>query len=178
MDLSRTFIELEALFADNTKGLISEQDIRDFVESVFQYGGIRLPASGFQTGQQQTIGENFICIEQFIATTGPSSSDVVPDPSDGTITITRSGVYLVIVSFSFTGTNNSQWEGSLFRNGANLDICTFAELLRPSMDVSSAGGADPLVISAGDVLDYRVKSNSPGNTFELRAGQFNVLRIG
>lgn len=175
---SRTFTELQGLFLDNNKGLISEQDVRDLVESIFQYGGIRLPASGFQAGSQQTIGVDFTRLDQFIATISPSSSDVVPNPLNGTIKINRAGVYFVMVSLSFSGTNNSQWEGSLFRNGANMDICTFGELLRPSMDMSTAGGYDPLLVAAGDVLEYRVKSNSPANTFELRSGQFNVFRIG
>lgn len=178
MDLSRTFTELKELFLDNKKGLISEQDIRDFVESVFQFGGIRLPVSGFQPGNEQVIGQAFTCLSQFIPTNSPTSPDVVPNPSNGTITINRAGIYLVVLSVSFTGSNNSLWEGSLFRNGANVDICTFNELLRPSMDVSTCGGFDPILINAGDVLEYRVKSESPSNTFELRSGQFNVFRIG
>ena len=59
-----------------------------------------------------------------------------------------------------------------------MDKCTFRELLRPGGDVSSVGGFDPIVISANDTIEYRVKTTSSNKTFLLNSGQFFVFRIG
>lgn len=176
MDLSRTFDQLKTKFADNITGKITEQVMRDLVESIFQYGGISLPAGDFVVNPGQTIGTTFTCVNQWVSA-NPSSSDVQANLI-GSITINRAGVYLVIVSLSFSGSNNSDWTGSLFRNDVDLDLCTFRELLRPAGDVSSASGFDPVIVSSNDTLEYRIKSASPNDTFVLESGQFNVFRIG
>ncbi len=178
MDLSRTFDQLKGIFANNNQGLISAQDVRDFIESTFQFGGLRLPAGQFTPNQGQQIGETFICLNQFIPASEPVSSDVVPNPLNGTIKILRSGVYAINVSLSFEGSNNSKWEGSAFKNNQDMGVCTFLELLRPNGDVSTIGGFDPVVINAGDVLEYRIKADGNNKTFILRSGQFYVFRIG
>ena len=178
MDLSRTFGQLKGIFANNNQGLISAQDVRDLLESVFQFGGLRLPAGQFISNSGQQIGETFVCLNQFIPAPEPASSDVVPNPLNGTIKILRSGVYAINVSLSFEGSNNSKWEGSAFKNDQDMEICTFLELLRPNGDVSTIGGFDPIVINAGDVLEYRIKADGNNKNFILRSGQFYVFRIG
>ncbi len=179
MDLSRTFDQLKTLFADNVTGNITEQIMRDLVESMFQYGGVSLPASQF-AGQSQTIGLNFVCLDQF-AFSNISTSDVVV-LADG-IKFLRPGVYRVSVGLSFTGTNNAIFEGNLVRKRASepdepLDICTFLETIRPNNEVSNAGGSDPLLVEANDIIEYHLKADSAGRNFELRSGQLNVFRIG
>lgn len=183
MDLSRTFAELKILFQDNPIGAISEQDIRDFMESIFQFGGIRLPAGEFQAGNEQIIGTSFQCLNQFISTLSLSSPDVVPNPQSGTIKIKRPGIYMVNISLSFTGTGNTLFEGNLVRKRGNepdaqLNICTFLESIRPNNEISNAGGIDPLQVEADDVLEYNIKADGPGKEFQLRSGQFNMFRIG
>lgn len=183
MGLSRTFDELKVLFKDNRIGAISEQNVRDLMESIFQFGGIRLPAGEFQAGNEQIIGTSFQCLTQFISTLSLSSSDVVPNPVSGTIKIKRPGVYMVNISLSFTGTGNTLFEGNLIRKrvskpDAQLNICTFLESIRPNNEISNAGGIDPLLVQADDVLEYHIKADGAGKQFQLRSGQFNVFRIG
>jgi len=176
MDLSRTFDQLKIKLADNITGDITEQVMRDFVESIFQYGGLRLSPQEFAINPGQVIGTSFICLNQFPTAT-VSSSDVEPNPTDSTIKILRAGVYLINISLSFTGTANSEWRGSLFKNEIDMELCTFKEMLLPFIE-GNAGGFDPLVIEADDVLEYRVQSSMINTTFLLEAGQFNVFRIG
>lgn len=176
MNVSRTFIQLIRIFANNNRGLIRAQDIRDLIESNFQFGGLRL--SPEQTPDPQTISQDFVCLDQYQLLSPPNSPDVILNSSVGTITIGRGGVYAINVSLCFSGSNNSQWTGSIFRNDINMGLCAFVELLRPAGDVSCVGGFDPLVVEAGDVLEYRVKSNGNNKQFVLESGQFYVFRIG
>jgi len=175
MDLSRTFDQLKTLFADNVTGNITEQIMRDFVESVFQFGGLSLSAEQTPSGQQ--IGTTFTCVNQFINEDLPSI-DVVPNTSNGGIKILRGGTYLVNISLSFSGSNNSVWTGSLFRNDEDMQIVGFKELLRPSGDVSNVGAFGSVLVQGDDILDYRVKANGANKQFVLEAGQLYVFRIG
>ncbi len=178
-DVSRTFEELKAqLYGQNVTGdNLNELSMRDLIESIFQYGGLRLAPQDFVGGNGQEIGESFTCVNQFLSQS-VSSSDVVPNQNNGTITILRPGVYLVNVSLSFSGGANSEWIGSLFKNDIDMETCTFVELLRPPGEIGNAEGFDPLVIEANDILEYRVKANTENADFLLGSGQFNVFRIG
>ena len=177
MDLSRTFDQLKIKLADNRTGDITEQVMRDFVESVFQYGGLRITPQDFLPNPGQTIDTDFTCINQFLEPS-TSSSDVQPDSNNGTIKILRAGVYIINISLSFTGSNNSEWDGSLFKNDIDMEICTFKELLRPAGEIGNVGGFDPLVVEDNDVLEYRVRANGMNKNFLLESGQFSVFRIG
>lgn len=178
-DRSRTFDQLkQQLFRQNVFGNdLRELSVRDLIESIFQYGGLRLAPQEFEEGNGQSMGTSFSCVNQFV-TEAPSSSDVVADTNDGTITILRPGVYMVNISLSFSGSANSEWIGSLFRNDIDMKVCTFKELLRPAGEIGNAEGFDPLVAEADDVLEYRVQADTENADFLLESGQFNVFRIG
>jgi len=175
MDVSRSLTQLINIFADNNQGLITAQDIRDLLQSVFQFGGLSLSADQTPSGQQ--IGTNFTCVNQFINEDLPST-DVVPNTSTGGIRIRREGIYLVNISLSFSGSNNSVWTGSLFRNDEDMQRVGFKELLRPSGDVSNVGAFGSILVKDNDILDYRVKANGNNKEFVLEAGQLYVFRIG
>ncbi len=177
MDFSQTFDKLKLDFSNNNRGAIRAQNDRNLIESVFQYGGLRVrPGEG--SDEPQTIGTTFEPLTQFVGLSPPSSSDVVPNAENGTIEILRGGVYAINLSMCFSGSNNSKWEGSVFRKGIDLGICTFIELLRPSGDVSHAAGFDPLVVKAGDILQYRVRANQANRQILVESCQFFVFRIG
>lgn len=180
MDLSRTFSQLKAKLADNFTGDITEQVMRDLVESIFQHGGISLPASQFVAGEEQVIGIDFVCLEQF-AFSDISTSDVVPLANG--IKFLRPGVYWTSIGLSFTGSNNTVFEGNLIRKRGiapdePLDICTFVETIRPNNEISNGGGGHSLEVQADDIIEYNIKADSPGREFLLMAGHFNVFKIG
>ncbi len=177
-NVSRTFDQLKKLFDQNVVfGNHNELVMRDLIESIFQYGGLRLSVQNFIPNPGQLIDDSYSCVNQFLSE-GPSSSDVTPNVSDGTIKILRPGVYLINISLSFSGSANSEWQGSLFKNSTDMEVCTFKELLRPAGEIGNAEGFDPLVVEANDVLEYRVKANAMNTAFLLESGQFNVFRIG
>ncbi len=175
MATSRTLAQLEAMFANNNQGLITAENVRDLIASVFQFGGLSLSAEQTPSGQQ--IGTTFTCVNQFINEDIPSV-DVVPNTSNGTIKIRREGIYLVTISLSFSGSNNSVWIGSLFRNDEDMQKVGFKELLRPSGDVSNVGAFGSILVRDNAILEYRVKANGNNKQFVLEAGQLYVFRIG
>lgn len=118
----KTEAELLAAFADNSSGLITERDIRNFVVSAYDeiskagmepaYGG--LYASGETIYLPGADGETLI--EEF--TTTMTSANVVSSVAESTLTIGVSGVYEVISHIRFNPTTQS-W-GLVIRNGAAL----------------------------------------------------------
>jgi len=167
-DRSRTFDELKTtVFGQNVFGDdLRDLNIRDLIESIFQYGGLRLAAQDFVPNPGQSIGTSFSCVNQFLTGT-VSSSDVESNPNDGTIKILRPGVYLINISLTFSGSANSEWTGSLFRNDIDMEACTFKELLRPAGEIGNAEGFDPIAMGANDVIEYRIKANTGNMTFQM-----------
>lgn len=173
--MSITFGKSKGLFGDNSIGTDLVERVE--VESFFQFGGLRLYAGDFVPNPGQAIGQSFICLNQFIGS-DLTSDNVIPNPEDGTIQIFRTGVYLVKLSLSFESNMNAKWDGSLFRNDVNMEVCSFVELMRPNGEVSTVSTLDPIVISKGDSLEYRVRSDQGSADFILMSGQFFCFRIG
>lgn len=175
MDTSRTFAELITLFANNTSGAISEQDQRDFVESVFSYGGMRMMLTDTPSGQ--SIGTDFVKMNQF-TTNATSSNFIVPAVATDNITITKGGVFAVLIAISFSGSNNSTWQGTLFNNDVDTDKVQFKRKLSSSGDVGATALFDCITLVDDDVVDFRVKADAAAKTFTLDAGSFFLFRIG
>lgn len=176
-DFSRTFAQLKELFPNNTEGNISAQDLRDFLESVFQYGGIDMHPSDTPTGGQ-TIGTAYTKITQFPHGEHAFSSDISVSAANDNITIARGGIYVVLCQVSFSGSANSTWTGSLFVNGVDQDHIGFTRKLAAGGDVGSTIGIGLHMINDDDVLDYRVKADAASKNFTLQSGSFFVFRIG
>jgi len=176
-DLSKTFAALKALFATNTEGDISAQDLRDFVESVFQYGGIQMRVSDTPTAGQ-TIGTGYEKITQFTAGEDVSGSDISVSAANDNITVARAGIYAIHCSLSFSGSNNSTWDGSVFIDGVDADTIGFVRKLSSAGDVGSATAFGIHSVAAGEVLDYRVKADAAAKNFTLQSGMFFIFRVG
>lgn len=174
-DTSRTLAQLKTLFANNVRGQISAQDLRDFVASVFQYGSLRMVSSDTPAGQ--VIGTAYEKLAQFTKRATPSD-DITSSIANNNFTIARSGVYAVLISLSFSGTNNSIWTGSLFKSGTDQEVCSLKRKLVSVNDLGSASSFDCVVINAGDIVDYRLKADGASKTFTLETGAFMLLRIG
>lgn len=111
-DTIRTKNALLALFADNNVGAISEQDLRDFVVSIYAE-----PASKTLDGISNAEGD--------IDLVAGSNVTITPDDANNTITIssTSSGV-------SGTGADNNitRWDGTSDIQNSNLAIGDNGEL--------------------------------------------------
>ncbi len=176
-DTSRTYAELIALLADNATKNVSEQDIRDLVESVFQYGGIQMKTSDSPSAGQ-SIGTSYVKLTQFTATEDVSSNDITASAANDNITIARAGVYAIHCSLSFSGANNSTWKSSIFIDDVDADTIGFIRKLSTAGDVGSATAFGIHLIGAGEVLDVRVKADGAAKNFTLESGMFFVFRVG
>jgi len=175
-DVSRTAAELDALFADNVTGNISPQDLRDFVESVFQYGCITLLISS-GPGVAQTIGTTFVKIDQF-STNGPSSSGITPDHTTDQLAIVKRGDFVAIVSLSVGGDPNVTWQGTLFNNNIDADRAGLDVRIGGGSDIVRATSLDIISLADGDVVDYRMKAGAAGKSFQLQSGSLLLFRVG
>lgn len=174
-DTSKTFTELKALFAVQTTQQIGAQDHLDFIESIFQYGSLRMVSSDTPAGQ--VIGTAYEKLTQFTKKATPSS-DITSSVVDDSFTIARGGVYAILISLSFSGSNNSIWTGSLFKSGEDQEVCSLRRKLGSVNDLGTAASFDCLVTAAGDVIDYRLKADAASKTFTLETGSFVMFRIG
>ncbi len=175
-DTSRTFAELIALFATNITGDITEQNIRDLVESIFQYGEIEMPASAIPTAGQ-TIGTSYTKITQFTMDLS-SSTYITPSHADNQLTVVKGGVFMAFIGFSFSGSNNSTWTGSLFADGVDADEANFERKLSTNGDVGKVGSMGIINLADGAVIDYRVKADASGKTFVMTNGSLILFRVG
>ena len=179
-DTSKTFAALKLLLADNTIGAITEQVLRDLLESVLQYGGLRMLLSNAPAGQ--VIGTAFEKLTQWQPVT-TSSTFITPNAVNDNFSIVKGGVFAILVSLSASGSNNSTWEGSLFVTpdggaAADVDKVQFKNKLSSAGDVVSATAFDCITLADLDVVDYRLKADAATKTFTLEAGAFFLFRIG
>lgn len=175
-EVSKTYAELILLLADNTSGDISEQDLRNVVESVFQYGGIEMTASDTASGGQ-TIGTTYTKLTQFQSNT-ISSSGLTPAHGNDNITVVKGGVFVVLIGISFSGSNNSTWTGSVFVDDVDEDIACFERKLSTNGDVGKIGSIGIITLADGEVLDYRVKADAADKTIIVTTGSLILIRIG
>ncbi len=173
---SKTDAELIILLADNAGGDISEQDIRNLLESIFQYGGVCMPASATPTAGQ-SIGTSYEKITQFTADT-LSSSGLTPAHASDNITVVKGGKFIVFIGLSFSGSNNSTWVGSLFVDDVDQDMANFERKLSTAGDVGKIGSVGIVEVADGEVVDYRVKADNAAKTIIVRNGALVLFRVG
>ena len=169
----RTNAALQTLFADNTTGAISPQDLRDFLDSIMGvYGGV-LITSGV-TGQVLVAATP----EQLTEWTADGESNgATPAFASNQITIDNAGVYAVFFQISFEGITGSTFDFSVYKNGSPLSPVIDCERKTANTDVGSASMTAHLTLAAADVLTIEVESSGNGTMVALDA-HFLVNRIG
>lgn len=170
-DVERSLAALQALFADNTAGDISEQDLRDFLVSCFGgYGGLYIdPAAASQ-------GIN-IALAKLIGWTGAmSASGTTPSIASNDITVANAAKYLVEFTGSLTAPAGQTITFQVAKNAAAL-----------TGGKHTVSGGSPLATpriscvvdcAASDVLSILIGSSSNGQTITMSTAQFTVKRIG
>jgi len=91
-------------------------------------------------------------------TEGPKDFSVDPDSQDGTITLTRKGMYNVVFTASFKGTNERQYDLALFNNGVLVPQIKLERFYQTNLltgDVYFGGLLSVVTVPA--ILDVRIK---------------------
>lgn len=175
VDTIRDLAALLTLLADNTTGNISPQDVRDMLVSLHSVRGEFFIADN-EAGSPQTIGTSFQKVSQ-LTSKGQESGVIVDNVTDFDIQVGTTGVYLCLVSLSFSGTANTTFQISTFKNNVQQMVSKITRKIGSGGDVGDSAGVGMISCAADDLLDVRVIADGTGKSFLVEDGQFNVLRI-
>ena len=165
----KTYAELTTAFADNTTGLITPEDLRDFLDSQRVYGSIVI--QGGSTAQTFTSGVPEVMTEW---TADGISNGVTPAFATDKITIDNTGIYAVNFFCSFAGNNPIINEFELRVD----DVATGIQFNRKttSSDVGSGSFNGIISLTAAEVLTVWFTGNGASN-FTANEAALVVHRI-
>ena len=110
---------------------------------------------------------------------GPSNIHIIPDFENGTITINKTGTYVINASLSFRGTNERIYTVALFRNNTVSGPVTIKKYVGPNLktnDMSALGIIE--ITEVPTVLDIRIKCDQfASNVLQMQAAQFTIFQI-
>lgn len=127
---------------------------------------------GAQTG---VIGTSYVKIDQF-DTDGPNSG-ATPSHANDQITVGSTGIYLVHFGVSFEGSNTTVYTVAVHTNTSEEPSIRIVRSVGTGTDVGSAARVGILSLTAGDVLDLRVKANAGSKDFDMHTGVILAVRI-
>jgi hypothetical protein len=175
-DTERTLAALQAMFADNTAGNISPQDIRDMLVSVL--GGYGEISDAGSTSISGTIGTSPSKLEVF-DTDGPADgSNVTPNQANDRIDVAVAGVYEVHCTMeSSSATDLEVFTFEVFDDGVATGI---------RHSIASSGGDlkesvqlhGLLDIGASSQIDVRVNTISAGRSLTVSSPRLWLKRVG
>jgi len=171
-DTQRTLAALQALFADNTTGDISPQDLRDFlVSSMGGYGSIYVNGgSTAQTGITGTPAQM-----TGFATNGISSG-TTPDHANDKITILTAGDYLINASASFIGSSSDIFQVEIYNNTTGTGYA-FNRFISAGGDTGDAGCNALITCAANDEISLYISSSTGGTSFTPQEASLIVTRV-
>lgn len=171
-DTIRSLSDLNNLFADNTQGVISPQDIRDLMVSLMVHGEI---GSGAKTAI--TINGTFAVLDFTLA--GVVGRGITAD----TVNKRLSGVPVVLkpqidFELDFNGATNTTYEAAVFVNGVQNLRLTAQDRIVSAAQIGHIRMSSSIQVQAGDFIDARIRSLSGTPTFTLLRGVLRLRRIG
>ena len=110
---------------------------------------------------------------------GPSNGSVTPDFTNGRITINKKGTYVLILSLSFKGTNERDYDISLFRNGLESDTIKISRFYGPNLITGDLGCGGLITIDTiPEVIDLRAKCNkSDANVMIVESASMTIFQL-
>lgn len=125
----RTLPQLLALLPDNTSGLISAEDLRDVVVSLY-------PSRGALELSGTPVATTFANTTNYVPVAGPTAIDAavctscVVSPSDGELEFVKPVAQVVLLNASLAvlpAGNNKQYSFTFARNGVPLELFHVAQ---------------------------------------------------
>lgn len=171
-DSPRTLAALKALFADNSSGAISPQDLRDFLVSVLgDYACIFVHAAA--TAQSFTTAPSKVTL---FTTDGPAKGVAAQAASDQLV-IDTAGDYEVSFQASFSGDNNATFAFHLRVGGVAQPLGCHRKL-STNGDVGSSSFICIVTLAAGAVLTvYGESDDGGGKNVTFVDAQFTARRV-
>jgi hypothetical protein len=171
-DTQRDTTSLLALFADNTSGNISPQDLRDGVVSILGgYGGLRADGSAAQmTGLNATPTKLTVFTHNLVA----DGANVVPSTANDNVTVNITGNYEVHASVSFDGSGGAvQYVFEVYVGGVATGVRGMVASISGTAHASASG---TVAITAGQTVEVRVSTNTGSSVLTARAAQLWLKR--
>lgn len=97
--------------------------------------------------------------------------------TDSSVTVATDGLYEIEYSISYTGNNTQVLEGGVFIDDVLHEGSGFWRKIGTGADVGSSSGTDLVALSAGEVIELKLRS--PGTTGDITVHicNFNMTRI-
>jgi len=173
---ARTLAALDALFADNTAGEISPQDLRDFLHTVLGvYGSMYCFNAAAAQGSLGTTPAKLSCF-----TVDGEAVNTTPDHTNDQLTVGVTGIYDMNFEVSYSGTNSAVCKFRIRVNGIEQPFgCT--RKLGTSGDVGCASFFAPgLNLTALDIITVYVETDDGGNgdTITVTDAQLTIKMVG
>ena len=169
-DTIRSRADILSLFADNTSGSITPQDLRDSVVSEAVHG---IMYNDDNTGTTQALTAATPAVVNWLAA-GVYNGVTLDAATNERITVATAGKYLIASQISMTSSGSAIFEYHVRVNGT----ATWPGFHRkvPINDVGSGTLFGILDLSANDYVDIEVESDSTV-TLTIEDGQFLVYRL-
>jgi hypothetical protein len=151
---------------------ITEENLRSLMDSLSAYASIYVDdGSTIQSGLSGTP----VVVTGF--TDNGLSNNMTPDVANNRIVCQIPGVYLPLLSISFSGSANTVFEMHLYVNGGEQSMGLHRAM--SGGDVGAAPAHQFVRLSAGDICEIRVNvASGPGNSILPVDMQFSLFRIG
>ena len=173
-DTQRSKSSILTLFADNTSGDISPQDLRDFVVTAMGAYGSMSVSDG--STAQSSIGTSFVKVTGF-DTDDTASGVVVDSTTDNDLTVPVTGIYEAGLNLSFTGTASAKFIFAIAKNGTETAFQS-SVTLNATPDSANVSIVCRISCSASDLLTVSVKADAASKEITPVDGQFWCRLIG
>jgi hypothetical protein len=170
-DTSKTLAQILALFANNTSGDISPQDLRDFVVSVMGGYGAIYTDSG--STAQTSISGTPAKVTGFAA--NGLSNNATPDHTDDSVQVGIEGIYLAFFQGSFTGTSGKTFKCEIYNAGVASGYHCQDQLSTTVEESMSCMGI--LSLAADAKVTVYISSPDSGTSFTPSGMQLVVVRL-
>jgi hypothetical protein len=172
----RTYAQLQTLLADNTTQLISAEDLRDLMATALGgFGNVSVAAGATPQGSLGNTGIKLTCFD-----TDGQARHTTPDASNDQITVSYDGIYLAILTVSFTGTTNTTYQFELGVNGVAASSGCAERKIGNTNDIGSASAQTLLSLTSGQIVTALVSIiEAPvAQTITVKHADLTLKRIG
>lgn len=175
-DVRRTVSAIQALFANNTSGAISEQDARDFIVSTAPaYGALYIT-----TAAATTLADASTPTKASGTTASVGASSDVTVATSNRITYTGAPTVYVLVFMSATMTcasSTQEIEMSIAKNGTQLEHSIIQRKIGTGSDKGAAGTFALVSLAQNDYIEAFVANNTSTGAITLTKMVMGMMSI-
>lgn len=171
-DTQRPLSSLQTLFADNSTGDISPQDLRDFLVSALGGYGHLYCAEGSISQTASVLASKLTAWNN-----NGASSQTTPDHANDQITVGVGAVYLVMMSASLRADAGRTVKLQVYKNSVEQTGISAEHNAQSSNDITTLSVSGVVTCSANDVISVYVSSSVDFVTVTVSEASLTVKRV-